>query len=63
MSMTIFFSHSFLFLFVCLFFLLGREELLTEHVIHWDRRKIEGLPCSLAKCSTKVKSNEHLSKW
>ena len=36
------------------FFLLGREELLTEHAIHWSRRKIEGLPCSLAKCSTKV---------
>lgn len=31
----------------------GREELLTEHAIHWNRRKIEGLPCSLAKCSTK----------
>lgn len=32
----------------------GREELLTEHAIHWSRRKIEGLPCSLAKCSTKI---------
>lgn len=39
---------------VFFFFLLGREELLTEHAIHWNRRKIEGLPCSLAKCSTKV---------
>lgn len=26
------------------FFLLGREELPTEHAIHWDRLKIEGLP-------------------
>lgn len=30
----------------------GREELLTEHAIHWDRQKIEGLPCPLAKRST-----------
>lgn len=25
-------------------FLLGREELPTEHAIRWDRLKIEGLP-------------------
>lgn len=27
----------------------GREELLTEHSFHWNRRKIERLPGSLAK--------------
>ena len=43
--------------FLPVFFFLGREELLTEHAIHWDRQKIEGLPCPLAKRSTEVKSN------
>lgn len=32
----------------------GREELLTEHSIHWNRRKIESLPHSLTKRYTKV---------
>ena len=52
MSTMVTFSHSSLF-----FFFFGREELLTEHAIHWDRQKIEGLPCPLAKRSTEVKSN------
>ena len=43
--------------FLSVFFFLGREELLTEHASHWDRQKIEGLPCPLAKRSTEVKSN------
>lgn len=32
----------------------GREELLTEHAMKWNRRKIEGLPRSLSKRYTKV---------
>ena len=45
------------FFFFFFFFFLGREELLPEHAIHWDRQKIEGLPCPLAKRSTEVKGN------
>ena len=33
---------------------LGREELLTEHAMHWNRRKIESLAAALAKRLTKV---------
>lgn len=57
MSMIVIFSHSslfFLFFFLSLFFCFGREELLSEHAIHWNRRKIEGLPYSPAKRSTKL---------
>lgn len=32
----------------------GREELLTEHAMKWNRRKIEGLPHSLSKHYIKV---------
>ena len=39
---------------VLFFFLIEREELFTEHAIHWNRRKIEGLSCFSAKHSTKV---------
>ena len=46
------------FLFVDLFFFLlsytGREELLTEHALQWNRKKVERLPQSLAKRYTKV---------
>lgn len=33
---------------------IGREEILTEHALEWNRRKIEGLPQSLAKRYKKV---------
>ena len=32
----------------------GREELLTEHALQWNRKKVEKLPQSLAKRYTKV---------
>lgn len=41
------------------FVLSGREELLTEHAIFWNRKKIEGLPRSLAKRYTKVSELLH----
>ena len=33
---------------------IGREELLTEHALQWNRKKVEKLPQSLAKRYTKV---------
>lgn len=48
---------SFLFVDLFFFFLLsytGREELLTEHALQWNRKKVEKLPQSLAKRYTKV---------
>ena len=47
-------SFFFNFTFPLLFVTLGREELLTEHAIQWNRKKIEGLPRSLAKRYNKV---------
>ena len=32
----------------------GREELLTEHALQWNRKKVEKVPQSLAKRYTKV---------
>ena len=40
-----------LFLFMCFS---GQEELLTEHALQWNRKKIEKLPLSLPKQYSKI---------
>ena len=43
------------FLFVCMLFILAREDHITEAVLFWNARKVDGLPVSLCNRLTKVK--------
>ena len=40
--------------YICSVCFLGREELLTEHAMSWNKRKIVGLPVFLSKRYAKV---------
>lgn len=41
--------------YICSLCSLGREELLTEHAMSWNKRKIVGLPVFLSKRYAKVR--------